>query len=188
MRRGSRALAMIVATLVAATLAAAIVREVAIAASDRVGRSTPGWWHRLVTDRSLTWLAIVLTAAMAMVAMVCFVVALRVARRERRAVKVFELGEDGARITVKAEALEHLCVGALHLRVPAVRVSRVSVRPSDDALWATLVAEVHSADLAGLHEAATAVVADELRQATGLALAGLDLVVGRLQFDDGGAS
>jgi hypothetical protein len=187
MRRGSRALAMIVATLVAATLAAAIVREVAIAAGDRVGGSTPGWWHRLVTDRSLTWLAIALTAAMAMVAIVCFVVALRVNRRERRAAKVFELGEDGARVTVKAEALEHLVVGALSLRLPAVRVSRVSVRRADDALWATLVAEAHSADLAELHQAATAVVADELQQATGLALAGLDLVVSRLQFDGGGA-
>jgi hypothetical protein len=188
MRRGHHILAVIVALLTAAALAAAIVREVAIATGDRVDSSTPAWWHRLVTDHSLTWLAIVLTAVMALVAMVCFVLALRVARIRRDGLSVWELGEDGARVTVRVEALEHLARGALKMRVPALRVGKASLRRSGDALWATVVADALGADLAGLHGSATAVVADELLHATGLTLAGLDLIVGKLRLDDGGAS
>lgn len=188
MRSGSRTLAVIVALLTAATLAAAIVREVANAAGHGAGSSVPCWWHRLVADRSLTWLAIVLAATMALVAMICFVLALRAVRRPRRVPGFWELGEDGARVSVRAEALEHLVLGAVNERVPGLRAGKASLRRSDDSLWATVRVEAYGADLAGLHISAVAVVTDELRRATGLALAGLDLVVGRLQLDDGGSN
>ncbi len=184
MRRAAQALAVIVAVVIAAALAAAIVRELAIATSRRADRATPGWWHRLVTDHSLTWLAF---AAMAVIAMVCFVLAIRIVRRERRPVSLFELGETGARVAVKAEALEHLVIGTLNLRVPDLRVTKTSLRRIDDSLWAIVTAEAQSADLAGLHDAATTVTADELRHATGLGLAGLDVVFTRLWIDAGGA-
>jgi len=186
MRRAAQALAVIVAVVIAAALAAAIVRELAIATSRRAGRATPGWWHRLLTDHSLTWLAFAAMAAMAVIAMVCFVLAIRIVGRERRPVSLFELGETGARVAVKAEALEHLVIGALNLRVPDLRVTKTSLRRIDDSLWAIVTAEAQSADLAGLHDAATTVAADELRHATGLGLAGLDVVFTRLWIDAGG--
>jgi hypothetical protein len=182
MTAAMRAWAVAAAVLGAVVAAAALAREVALAASNTLVWPLPHWWSKLTEGPAyVSWpagAAAVLVAAAGVLAIV------QLARGSAVEAGAVLVGDGDQQARVRIVALEHVLAVILARRVPELGAVRVSVSAAGRRVAVLAAVETAPQGLAALHGRAVAVAAEELRRAADLELAGLDLEVVRFTASD----
>ncbi len=182
MTAATRAWAVVAAVLGAVVAAAALAREVALAASDTLVWPLPHWWSKLTEGPAyVSWLA---GAAAVLVAVVCVLALVQLARGSAVDAGTMLVGDGDRQARVRIAALEHLLAVIIERRVPQLGAVRVSLRAAAQRVAVLVAIEAEPCGLAGLHGRTAAVVAEELCRAADLELAGLHLEVVRFTASD----
>ncbi len=177
-----RAWAGAAAVLGAVVAAAALAREVALAASSTLVWPLPHWWSQLTAGPAyVSWLAATVAA---LVAAACVVALLQLARGPAVGAGTVLVGDGNQQVRVRMVALEHALAGILERRMPELGAVRVSVSAAGRRVAVLAAVDAQPRGLAALHGRAADVAAEELQRAAGLELAGLDLEVVRFTASD----
>jgi hypothetical protein len=171
--------AVVVAVAIIVAAAAALVREVALAADEtRVWQAT-GPIADWVGQTSWSLQALAAAAAAAAVALVVLV--LRELDEARRGPVVIEFADDGGRAQVDLRALSRAMRSHCEREVPGLSARALELGRDDETWVARLEAEAPAADLTGAHRRLHDVLAADLARTGGMRLGRLDLVVRRLR-------
>jgi hypothetical protein len=185
--RLARAVLLVVGVLGMAVAGVELVREAAVASEGGLDWRLAHWWAWF-TQQPSTSKAGLIAAAAGVLCAVCLVLIWRLVRQPSSPLKSIDLGTPGAPLTIEAEAIDHLVGKALCLRLSEVVEARVELRREGDGLQALVRAVLRPCDLFDLHQRAAAAAREELRLASGLELARLDIEVEKFVAHDKGGT
>jgi hypothetical protein len=172
----------IVAGVAGAVVSAAfLLREVVLAFNAGAVWSLPSWsgW---VTERPGALRAVAAAVVAGLAAVVCLWTVVRLLRRPAPPMRKLELGNEKESLLIDASTLDRFLGKALCRRVPEVDGAKVWLhRDADETFRVRVVVGLRaSCDVLHLHTRVRDLVREELRRATGLEVARLDLYVEKL--------
>jgi hypothetical protein len=174
----------IVAGVVGAVVSAAfLLRDVVLAFDAGTVWNLPSWagW---ITERPGALRATVAAVIAALVAIACLWGVVRLLRRPAPPVRKLNLGTEKEALLVDAATLDRFLGKALRRHIPEVDGAKVWLhRDEDEAYRARVTVDLGAAcDVLSLHSRVLDLIRDELKRATGLDVARLDLAVERLNL------
>jgi hypothetical protein len=183
MEAHARWVAIIAGVLGAVISAAFLLRDVVLAFNAGTVWSLPGWsgW---ITERPGALRAIVAAVIAALAAIACLWGVVRLLRRPSPPMRKLNLGNEKEALLVDAATLDRFLGKALRRRIPEVHGAKVWLhRDEEDVYRARVTVDLGAAcDVLSLHSRVLDLIRDELRRATGLDVARLDLAVERLNL------
>ena len=167
----------------AAFSAAFLLREVVLAFNAGTVWKLPSWSGWL-TERPGALRAIVAAILAALAAAVCLWVVVGLIRRPEAPLRKLELGNEKESLLVDASTLDRFLGKALRRRVPELDSAKVWLhRDEDETYRARVIVGLRAAcDVLELHSHVRDLIRDELKRATGLEVARLDLDVEKLDI------
>jgi hypothetical protein len=167
----------------AAVSAAFLLRDVVLAFNAGTVWSLPSWsgW---ITERPGALRATVAAVIAALAAIACLWGVARLLRRPAPPMRKLNLGTEKEALLVDAVTLDRFLGKALRRRIPEVCSARVWLhRDEDEAYRVRVAVDLGAAcDVLSLHSRVLDLIRDELKRATGLDVARLDLAVERLNL------
>jgi hypothetical protein len=158
--------------------AAALVREVVVAAHGATDWPLPAWWVR-VTDGPSTATTVVAVLAWLLALALLLLAARQLGGRRRGPALVEFAGERGwARLDVGA--VEHALRHRLEVEIPGLKARRLALSARAGIWQARLEAELPALDLDALQARALELLAADLDRMAGMRLEVLDIVASRL--------
>jgi hypothetical protein len=165
----------------AAVSAAFLLREVVLAFNAGAVWSLPSWsgW---ITERPGALRATVAAIIAALAACACLWGIVRLAWRPAAPMRKLSLGTEKESLLVDASTLDRFLGKALRLHIAEVEGAKVWLhRNEDETYLARVVVDLRAAcDVLELHSRVRDLIRDELKRATGLEVARLDLCVEKL--------
>jgi hypothetical protein len=171
----SRVGAVLVGLVLMVLAAAALVREVVLAADGSVAWPLAGWWERLVDGPSWTTGVAALVCVGAAAGLLALAVRQGGVVRERPVLVRIET-EHGA-TSLDVPAVERALRHRLEVALPDIRVRHFEL---GKGCRVRVEIDARAADLAGMQSRAFAAIAPDLDRLVGLRLEAVDLVVLRL--------
>jgi hypothetical protein len=163
--------------------AAFLLRDVVLAFNAGTVWSLPGWsgW---ITERPGAVRALVAAVLAALAAVACLWGVVRLLRRPAPPMRKLNLGTETEAVLVDAATLDRFLGKVLRRRIAEVDGAKVWLHRDDDECYRARVSVDlgASCDVLALHTRVLDLVRDELKRATGLDVARLDLVVERLNL------
>lgn len=175
----ARVVAVLVGLTVMVLVAAALVREIVLAANCAVIWPLAGWWERLTVEPSWTTTGLAALACVAVAAgLLLLAVRQRSVVRKKPALITFDT-EHGA-TNLDVPALERALRHRLEATVPGMRVRVVEFAGGEKGCRVRVDAEMPAVDLVGMQARAFAAIAPDLESLAGLRLEAVDMVADRL--------
>ena len=165
----ARAVAVILGLLGLLVAAAALVREVVLAAEPTTVWSVARWWSGLPGCPS--WQTGLAAGICVALAVLLILLAVRLVR-PRPSPGLVELAEEGGRAQMDVAALEPALRRRLQASISGVIVRRVTLRRSGDGWRARVEADLPLRDLLGIQRRAAEILAADLHRVGGLELDG----------------
>lgn len=174
----------IVAGVAGAVVSAAfLLRDVVLAFDAGTVWNLPSWsgW---ITERPGALRATIAAVIAALAALACLAAVVRLLRRPAPPMRKLNLGTEKEALLVDAATLDRFLGKALRRRIPEVDAAKVWLhRDEDEKYRARVTIDLGAAcDVLSLHSRVIDLIRDELKRATGLDVARLDLAVERLNL------